>query len=62
MSDHDEVEQTPDPSSLHPSRRTVLRGVGATLALPMLDAMIPARTALAATAAAAKPRVGGHCA
>jgi hypothetical protein len=41
----------------HLSRRTVLRGVGATLALPLLDAMIPARTALAATAAAPKPRM-----
>jgi hypothetical protein len=41
----------------HLSRRTLLRGVGATLALPLLDAMIPARTALAATAAAAKPRM-----
>jgi hypothetical protein len=30
-------------------RRTFLRGVGATLALPLLEAMIPAATALAAT-------------
>ena len=43
----------------HLSRRTVLRGVGASLALPLLDSMIPARTALAATAAAAKPRMDG---
>jgi hypothetical protein len=42
----------------HLSRRTVLRGVGATLALPLLDAMIPARTALAQTAAAAKMHMG----
>jgi len=42
----------------HLSRRTVLRGVGATLALPLLDAMVPARTALAATAAAAKMHMG----
>ncbi len=42
----------------HLSRRTVLRGVGATVALPLLDAMIPARTALAQTAAAPKPRMG----
>jgi hypothetical protein len=42
----------------HLSRRTVLRGVGATLALPLLDAMIPARTALAATAAAPKQHLG----
>ena len=33
-------------------RRTFLRGMGATLALPLLDAMIPSMTALAATAAA----------
>ena len=32
-------------------RRTVLRGVGATLALPLLDGMLPAATALANTAA-----------
>jgi hypothetical protein len=36
-------------------RRTVLRGAGAMIALPLLDAMIPASTALANTAA--KPRV-----
>jgi hypothetical protein len=35
----------------HISRRTVLRGAGATLALPLLEAMVPARTALAQTAA-----------
>jgi Protein of unknown function (DUF1552) len=33
-------------------RRTFLRGAGATLALPLLDAMVPAMTALAATPAA----------
>jgi hypothetical protein len=32
-------------------RRTFLRGVGATLALPLLDAMVPAMTALARTPA-----------
>jgi hypothetical protein len=37
------------------SRRTVLRGAGAVIALPLLDAMIPAGTALAQTAA--KPTV-----
>jgi hypothetical protein len=42
----------------HISRRTALRGLGATMALPLLDAMIPARTALAQTAAATKPRMG----
>ena len=30
-------------------RRTFLRGAGATLALPLLDAMVPSMTALAAT-------------
>jgi uncharacterized protein DUF1552 len=40
------------------SRREVLKGAGATIALPLLDAMIPARTALAQTAAAASPRLG----
>ncbi len=43
----------------HLSRRTVLRGAGATLALPLLDAMIPAGTALAQTAANPKPRFVG---
>jgi len=39
-------------------RRTFLRGVGATLALPLLDAMIPAATALAQTPAKPVPRIG----
>jgi hypothetical protein len=39
---------------LHLSRRTVLKGVGAALALPFLDAMVPALTAQARTAAARK--------
>ena len=38
----------------HLSRRTVLKGAGVSLALPLLDAMIPAATALAQTAAAPK--------
>ncbi len=42
----------------HLSRRTVLRGVGTAIALPLLDAMIPARTALADTAAKATPHLG----
>jgi hypothetical protein len=42
----------------HLSRRTVLKGAGVSLALPLLDAMIPAGTALAQTAAAPKLRVG----
>jgi hypothetical protein len=41
------------------SRRSVLKGVGATLALPLLDAMIPAATALAKTAAQPALRFGG---
>lgn len=43
----------------HMSRRTILRGSGAVLALPLLDAMIPAGTALAQTAANPKPRFVG---
>jgi len=43
----------------HISRRTLLRGVGVTLALPLLDSMIPAQTPLAKTAANAKTRFTG---
>ena len=42
----------------HLSRRTLLKGAGVSLALPLLDAMIPAATALAQTAAARKVRAG----
>ena len=42
----------------HIPRRLLLQGLGAAIGLPLLDAMIPAGTALAATAAAVKPRVG----
>ena len=35
----------------HLPRRTFLRGMGVSLALPLLDSMIPARTLLAQTAA-----------
>jgi len=42
----------------HLSRRTVLRGAGVALALPFMDAMVPAHTALAQTAAAPKIRAG----
>src|SRR5689334_16780394 len=42
----------------HLSRRSVLKGAGTALALPLLDAMIPARTALAQTAAKPTPHLG----
>jgi hypothetical protein len=42
----------------HLSRRTMLKGAGFSLGLPLLDAMIPAGTALADTAAVAPPRMG----
>ena len=42
----------------HLSRRTFLRGSGVAVALPFLDAMVPAGTALAQTAAAPKTRAG----
>lgn len=40
------------------SRRTFLRGTGATFALPLLDAMVPSMTALAKTPAASVRRLG----
>jgi hypothetical protein len=43
----------------HIPRRTVLRGAGAMLALPFLEAMVPARALRAQSAAAAKPRFVG---
>src|SRR5258708_5326543 len=45
-------------SKKHLTRRTVLKGAVVTLALPLLDAMIPAATALAQTAAVPKMRMG----
>src|SRR5215468_4232521 len=42
----------------HISRRAVLKGAGVALGLPFLDAMVPARTALAQTAAVPKLRMG----
>src|SRR5258708_11150697 len=41
----------------HLSRRTVLRGMGATVALPFLDSMVPAQTPLRRTAAAPRSRL-----
>src|SRR5512138_3645234 len=43
----------------HLPRRTFLRGMGVTLALPLLDSMIPAGTALVKTAAQPKSRFCG---
>jgi len=42
----------------HLSRRTFLRGMGVTMSLPLLDAMVPAGTALAQTAARPNVRLG----
>lgn len=42
----------------HLSRRTLLRGLGVSVSLPLLDAMIPAQTALAETTAKPAPRMG----
>jgi hypothetical protein len=42
----------------HLPRRTVLRGLGATLALPLLESMVPALTAQSRTAAAPTRRFG----
>jgi hypothetical protein len=41
----------------HLSRRTVLQGMGATIALPFLESMLPAQTPLARTAATPQPRL-----
>ncbi len=41
----------------HLSRRTMLRGMGATLALPFLESMVPAQTPLEKTAAKPKSRL-----
>jgi hypothetical protein len=45
-------------TKMHLSRRTMLRGLGAALALPVLDSMVPAMSALANTAAAPVKRLG----
>jgi hypothetical protein len=41
----------------HLSRRTLLRGLGATIGIPLLDAMVPAMTSLAQTAQLHKTRL-----
>src|SRR5258708_5401592 len=43
-------------SKKHVSRRSVLKGIGATIALPLLDAMNPAATAWARTPAGPTPK------
>ena len=43
----------------HVRRRTFLKSAGCTLALPLIDAMVPASTLLAQTAATPKPRFVG---
>jgi len=45
-------------SKKHLNRRTLLKGAGSAIALPLLDAMVPAATAQSATAAAEKLRFG----
>ncbi|MCP5145329.1 MAG: DUF1552 domain-containing protein [Gammaproteobacteria bacterium] len=45
-------------SKKHLPRRTFLRGMGATIGLPLLNAMVPAGVALANSDAAPKPRMG----
>src|SRR5437868_11008922 len=42
----------------HLSRRTFLRGAGVTIALPLLESMVPAQTPLSKTAAVPKSRLG----
>src|SRR3982074_304122 len=46
-------------SNRHMSRRTILRGMGATVALPFLEAMVPARSVFAQGAAATNARGAG---
>ncbi len=43
----------------HISRRTMLRGTGAAVALPFLESMAPAQTPLEQTAAKPRPRFAG---
>ncbi len=42
----------------HLSRRTLLRGMGAAIGLPLLEAMVPAATAMVQTAAAPRMHAG----
>ena len=43
----------------HISRRTILKGMGAAVSLPLLEGMVPAQTPMSQTAAAPKLRVAG---
>ena len=43
-------------SKKHIDRRAVLQGIGATIGLPLLEAMIPASTAMAQTPAGKVPK------
>ena len=45
-------------TKMHLSRRAILRGLGVTMGLPLLDAMVPALTAVSRTAAAPVRRLG----
>ncbi len=45
-------------SKMHLPRRSVLRGLGASIALPLLDGMVPALTAMSKTAAVPIKRFG----
>ena len=45
-------------SGISVPRRTFLRGVGATVALPFLDAMVPTLSAMSRTAASPTTRLG----
>ncbi len=45
----------------HPPRRTFLRGVGASLALPLLDSMVPAFAAVCNSAAEPAQRLFIGC-
>jgi hypothetical protein len=46
-------------TKMHVSRRMMLRGVGAAIALPLLDSMVPAQTPLSQTAAVPPTRFTG---
>src|ERR1700712_2187443 len=54
----EEIERVMIITKKHLPRRTFLRGLGVSLALPLLDSMVPAFTALSATAAKPIKRLG----